>query len=378
LALRSDAIFDLAIIGAGPAGSAAAITGAKLGLRVLQLEAGTLPRHKVCGEFISPEAITLLRSLLSDEDLSMLNSAPRISRVCLHVDGRHAELPLKAAGISLSRSGLDQALWRSAQKHGVNCVEKCRVKAVLRDGDLFQLSAENREFCARAVVNCSGRWSELSLPFEESKARDTKWIGIKGHFYEANPTASCDLYFFSEGYCGVLPVTSGGDGKVNAAAVVRSELARTFEELFRLHPALQQRASGWQPVFSQVTTAPLIFRQPQTCHGGVLLAGDAAGFIDPFTGDGISLAIHSGSKAASMMLGYVKRNLGLEEATEAYDGWYRKNFLSAFSSAKRLRSLLTMPRVVRHVSMSLLKMPLIGSIAVEMTRAKSSFLKEVC
>ena len=378
MALKSDTVFDLAVIGAGPAGSATAITAAKLGLRVLQLEAGSFPRHKVCGEFISPEAIALLRSLLSDANLSMLDSAPRISQICLHVDGRHAELPLKAAAISLSRSELDHALWRSAQQHGTTCEDKCRVKAVVKKADVFQVVAENREFCVRGVVNCSGRWSELSVSIEAPLSNDHKWIGIKGHFYEVNPPACCDLYFFSDGYCGVLPVTSEGDPIVNAAAMVRCDVATTFQELFRLHPALQQRTRTWHPVFTPVTTAPLIFRQPQTCHGGVLLAGDAAGFIDPFTGDGISLAIHSGSKAASIMHARVRGGLSLAQAIEAYDRWYRNNLLPAFSSAQRLRSLLTMPRLVRHVSMSLLKMPPIGSKAVEMTRAKNRILKEVC
>ena len=375
MALISERVFDLAVIGAGPAGSAAAITAAKMGLQVLQLEAGSFPRHKVCGEFVSPEAITLLRSLLSEADLLLLDSAPHISQVRLHVDGRQAGLPVKGAAICLSRSELDHALWRSAQRHGATCKERCRVKSVARNSDVFQIVAENREFSARAVVNCSGRWSELSLPIERG---DNKWIGIKGHFYEANPPAACDLYFFSDGYCGVLPVTTGKDGIVNAAAMVRSESARNFDELFVLHPALQHRAGRWQPVFPQVTTAPLIFRQPQPSHGGVLLAGDAAGFIDPFTGDGISLAIHSSSKAASVIHAYVKGEFALEQTVDTYDRWYRSNFLPAFSNAKRLRSLLTMPKLVRHMSMSLLRLPLIGSKAVQMTRAKNRILKEVC
>jgi len=372
LALDSQIAFDLAVIGAGPAGSAAAITAAREGVRVLQMEAGSFPRHKVCGEFISAEAIALLRSLFSASHARALDATVRISEVCLHVAGKTARMPLRQPAISLSRAQLDLLLWKSAYEHGVVCEEKCRVRAVANHGGEFRLSTDEGEFRARAVVNCSGRWSELSVPSHRQADPDQKWIGLKGHFHEADSTFTCDLYFFPSGYCGVLPLRNGADRMVNAAAMVRADRARNFEELFSQQPQLRQRARSWHPVFSPISTSPLLFRPAQTSHDGVLLAGDAAGFIDPFTGDGISLAIHSGIQAASAMSAYIKNQLTLPQAIESYDRWYRVNLLPAFSNATRLRRLQGLPRFMQRLSLSLLNIPLVGSIAIELTRVRST------
>jgi flavin-dependent dehydrogenase len=371
VALTSETVFDLAVVGAGPAGSAAAITATRHGLRILQLEAGSFPRHKVCGEFISAEAIALLRSLLFPSDVS-LNAATRISEVHLHVDEKTARLPLRRPAVSLSRAQLDLSLWKSAQEHGATCEEKCRVKAILKNGSEYRLSTDDREFRARAIVNCSGRWSELSAPLERQANSGEKWIGIKAHFYEPDSPATCDLYFFPSGYCGVLPLEAGKNGMVNAAAMVRADKATNFEELFLLQPALQRRARSWRPVFPPVTTSPLLFREPQTSYDGALLAGDAAGFIDPFTGDGISLAIHSGIEAASAVNAYIKGQVTLQQAIDGYDRWYRSNLLPAFSTARRLRQLQELPRFMRRLSLSLLNIPLLGSTAIGLTRVKGT------
>ena len=339
---------------------------------MLQLEAGSFPRHKVCGEFISAEAIALLRSLFSASHASELDASICISEVRLQAAGKTARMPLRRPAISLTRARLDLLLWKSACEHGVICKEKCRARAVANKGDEFRLSTDEGEFGARAVVNCSGRWSELSVPSHKQADSDQKWIGLKGHFYESASPSTCDLYFFPSGYCGVLPLRNGPDGMVNAAAMVRADRARNFEELFSLQPQLQERARSWRPAFSPISTSPLLFRQPQTSHDGVLLAGDAAGFIDPFTGDGISLAIHSGIQAASALCGYIKNQLTVSQAIESYDRWYRSNLLPAFSNATRLRRLQGLPRFIQRLSLSLLNIPLVGSTAIELTRVRGA------
>src|SRR5262249_49747795 len=153
-------------------------------------------------------------------------------------------------------------------------------------------------FSARAVVNATGRWSKLTR-FEV--ADNEKWLGLKAHFSEASPPSSVDLYFFRGGYCGVTPVDPKS---VNACAMVRADLARSLEEVFSMHPALTRRSRNWKPLFSAVTTSPLYFRRPETESDGMLLVGDSAGFIDPFAGDGISLALQSGALAAQTLMSF--------------------------------------------------------------------------
>src|SRR5262249_57136110 len=103
--------------------------------------------------------------------------------LCLHADGKAALLPLRRPAISLARGQLDLSLWQSAQEHGATCMERCRIKSVLNDGSEFRLLTDDREFRACTVVNCTGRWSELSASSEQLANSHKKWIGLKGHFY---------------------------------------------------------------------------------------------------------------------------------------------------------------------------------------------------
>src|SRR5512146_1265744 len=112
--------FDLVVVGAGPAGSAAAITAANRGLKVLLLEAASYPRHKVCGEFVSAESAEILRYLLGDE-APLLFTAPRINSARLHATGHTCSIALSSPGYSIPRIALDDALWRCAQSHGIDC-----------------------------------------------------------------------------------------------------------------------------------------------------------------------------------------------------------------------------------------------------------------
>jgi len=107
-------MFDLSVVGGGPAGSAAAITAVRGGARVLLLERGRLPRHKVCGEFVSAESLELLGSLLHGQHLAVLNDAVRISRTRLYIDGRVIGASVGPAAASIARFDLDAALWECA------------------------------------------------------------------------------------------------------------------------------------------------------------------------------------------------------------------------------------------------------------------------
>src|SRR6516165_7912464 len=117
---RSDAFYDLAVIGGGPAGTSAAITAARAGRKVLLLERGRLPRQRVCGEFVSAESLELLGGLLAGSDPSVLDNAPRISEARLFVEDRTICTPITPPAASIGRFDLDAALWRAAEIAGVD------------------------------------------------------------------------------------------------------------------------------------------------------------------------------------------------------------------------------------------------------------------
>ena len=352
--------FDLIIVGAGPAGSACAITAARAGAKVLLLEKDRFPRQKVCGEFVSPESLGLLHGFLDD---GRFQSCTKVVGSRIFLDDKLLSLPVSPAAQSIPRFDLDAALFATAQSAGVTACEGVTVYAVQRDKTFYVRTSE-KTFAARAVVNATGRWSKLT---QFDVAGKDKWIGLKAHFTEPSPPQTVDLYFFPGGYCGVTPV---GPNSVNACAMVRADAAHTLEDVFSKEPRLYERSRAWQPLFATVTTSPLYFREPETESDGVFLAGDAAGFIDPFAGDGISLAIQSGTLAAQSIVPFLRGSCSLEQAHQQYYAAYRKRFAPAFRNAARLRGALAAPKWFRSAALAFAAVPGVGNMLVRGTRAR--------
>lgn len=352
--------FDLIIVGAGPAGSACAITAARAGAKVLLLEKDRFPRQKVCGEFVSPESLGLLHGFLDD---GRFQSCAKVFGSRIFLDDKLLSLPVSPAAQSIPRFDLDPALFAAAQNAGVKACEGVAVNAVQRD-KTFCVSTSEKTFAARAVVNATGRWSKLT---QFDVLGKDKWIGLKAHFTEPSPPQTVDLYFFPGGYCGVTPV---GPNSVNACAMVRADAAHTLEDVFAKEPRLFQRSRNWQPLFATVTTSPLYFREPVTESNGVFLAGDAAGFIDPFAGDGISLALQSGTLVAQSIVPCLRGSCSLEQAHHQYQAAYRKRFALAFRNAARLRNALAAPKWVRSAALACAAVPGVGKMLVRGTRAR--------
>ncbi len=360
--MEAKADFDLIVIGAGPAGCACAITAARKGVRVLLLEKSKFPRHKVCGEFVSPESLGLLQSLLINHAFA---SAPEILSSRLFLKNRVVHFPLPSPARSIPRFDLDQELIRAAERAGVCVQQQTAVKKVAA-GTPMEVFTAVKLIRASAVVNCAGRWSELTRAPQENGAR---WIGLKAHFHEAAPPPSIDLYFFEQGYCGVSQV---GEDRINVSAIVPVTLAKSLQECFALHPGLWWRSRDWQPIFDDIATSGLYFREPQTEQDGMLLAGDAAAFIDPFAGDGISLALHSGAMAAEAAVQYLRDGTSLSQTHEAYRKLYLQRLGPAFRNAARLRRLLAAPEWVQNGLLAIAGPQRLGKIMVHATRARTS------
>jgi flavin-dependent dehydrogenase len=357
--------YDVVIVGGGLAGCAAAITIMQSAPRakVLVLERGCYPRHKVCGEFVSPEGVAALGKLLDPPDVALLlNKIPPLALANIHVDGRILSAPIRPAAASITRYDLDFALWLQAKKLGAECHEKSPVLKALGEGP-FEIATQRGSIHSASLLNAAGRWSV----FTQGKTKISndalnKWIGLKAHFTEDIAPNAIDLYLFHGGYCGVQPV---GPGEANACAMVRTEVAISLGEVCELHPDLSIRSQSWIPVMETVTTSPLYFRKPLPVERGMLNAGDAAGFIDPFVGDGMTLALHSGILAGEALTAFLKKECTLAAAIGIYHHQYTVKLLPAFHRARWVRKMISLPGLVR--------VPL--SRLIQMTGATESLLK---
>ena len=356
--------FDLAIIGAGPAGTSAAITAARHGAKVALLEAGEFPRHKVCGEFVSAESLEILRELLRNvsEATRILSAAPVINGVRLLLDHAFTAAPISPTALSISRYDLDYLLWQAAQQAGVTARSNCDARAIRGDGP-FELETSSGKIEASALIVATGRWSRFrpNVP----PPLGPKWVGLKAHYREQTSAHSTDLYFFEHGYCGVQPVAPG---VVNACAMVRSDRATSLAEVLVLPPGLAQRSRDWEPLTGPITTAPLIYRKPEPVRDNVIFVGDAAAFIDPFVGDGISLALRTGQLAANELQPAVRNSAALATAVANYHNQYEQQFVPLIAAASRIRPLMSWPKPARFAVLEFLRLPGVMSYLIRSTR----------
>ena len=331
-------MFDLIVIGGGPAGTSAAITSARAGSRVLLLEQGRFPRQKVCGEFVSAEALTLLAWLLDAEHGCVVANVPRIQQARIFSDGLTLTIPVHPAAASITRFELDAALWRAAKASGVDARDETKVTGVEGNGP-FTVRSDGGTYEARGVVNASGRWSRLTAAVDVQNG--ARFLGLKAHFAEQDALGSTDLYFFDRGYCGVQPIAPG---RINVCAMVRAGVASKLSGVFEQNPALHARSKHWQVITDPTATSPLIFRKLCPTAGGILRAGDAAGFVDPFAGDGISLALRSGHLAARCLL--------QPDPAAAYKAAYFRELAPIFRANSKVRAVFTLPRILRKAALA--------------------------
>jgi flavin-dependent dehydrogenase len=365
--------YDLIVIGGGPAGTSASITAARAGCRVLLLERGRFPRHKVCGEFISAESLALLTWLVAGAKQDLLDQSLRLSESHLLLDGRSLRIPIDPPAASIARYDLDLALWDAARKAGVTALAETAAQPIMAqpiEGENpFRIQTSAGDFLGRAVINASGRWSNLNLT--ASPVPGSRWLGLKAHFH-GPMEPGVDLYFFDGGYCGVLPVR-GPDGGllINACALSRPGVAATFADLFPRHPILHARSRQWTPAFEPLSTFPVTFSTPRPVSGLVPNTGDAAGFVDPFVGDGIALALRSGHLAASSLLHYLRGDCSLSDSLHIYAEDYRRHLLPVYRASSLLRKLVRLPRALRAPLLAACERgPRLARYLVESTRSK--------
>lgn len=364
-------MIDVAIIGGGPAGAAAAIEARRRGLRVSVWERDRFPRDKVCGEFLSAESLPLLAA-----EIPATLARGALIRRCEFVSpsGHASGFNLPRPGRGLSRRLLDEALWRAAAAAGAETrqgegVSRLRKLEAARKTDASweienEMGVTQR---ARALIIACGRWWTLegipSPARQEKKDRVGRWLGVKAHFRGVASRDAVEMYYFPGGYCGLAPIE---DGLYNACCLIDRRLVRdasvsslsdfaAWLKLVARQPALDARLRGAEQSSETLATAPFRpGRRRATCDGA-LLAGDAAGVIDPFTGDGIARALHSGRLAAEVWVNnWPVKNREYASVAGAYRRQLGRAVRRSYLVAGLLRPLVRAPARVQTVGASAL------------------------
>ncbi len=301
---------EVLILGGGVAGCAASIALARKGRSVTLIEREATPRHKVCGEFLSGEALEDLHVL--GIDVASLGAVP-IDYVRLAAARRAAEAPLPFPAASLTRKALDTALIAEAIAAGVRVERGRSVQAVGRTtGEAWQATLnDGTTRQAPTVFLATGKHDIRGL----TRPKDPhQWVAFKMYYrLSAAQTAeladASELTLYSGGYGGIQTVE---DGITNFCCVVqRRYFARAglrWEGLLATMqqdcPHLATRLDGAEPLLDKpitVTHIPYGYLRRAT-EDGLYCIGDQAAVIPSFTGDGISIALHTARRAAAAYL----------------------------------------------------------------------------
>ena len=322
--------FDVAIVGGGPGGATAAAFLSRAGLRTLLVDKERFPRDKSCGDAVCTKSVSILRELGLIGAVEREVCARVESQVMVGPDGEGLHLPLLGAGSNdmvyvIRRERFDNILFQHARSlPNVTALEGFSFADFLRAGDGSiagivgtDAKGHERHYAASIVIGADGAMSRVAAragAYDFSRKNHDHWIAAFRIYFRdvSEPTGEMEIHFLNDllpGYLWIFPVGANeanvGAGMIESAVQGRRGAAkinlrqRTYE-LLRTHPRLRQRFAGAKEIAGSFRgwQLPCGSERRALAGDGWMLVGDAASLVDPFSGEGISNAMHSAQLAA--------------------------------------------------------------------------------
>ena len=357
---------DVLIVGAGPAGSVAATVLARAGVRVCVVDRATFPREKLCGDTLNPGTLALLGRLKMDAAIHARGLRIDGMRVTGDdgVDVR-AQYGGGLCGRALTRTDLDWLLLQHAIEAGAGFEAGVVVRAPIIEetaqgsrltGVLAGPSGHTRELRARVTIAADGRHSTLAfaLGLARHPSRPRRWA-IGGYFEGVADLGHLGEMHIRRGrYIGVAPVPGG---LANACVVlpeglelrgVRDAAALLAREI-AADKVLRERFAGARAIGRPTLLGPLAVDAVNRDCAGLLLAGDAAGFIDPMTGDGLRFAVRGAELAAEAAM--IVLTQGWSGVHRTLTARRRAEFAGKWRFNRGLRALVGSPLALRGAAL---------------------------
>jgi flavin-dependent dehydrogenase len=350
---------EVLIVGAGPAGSVAALVLARAGVRVRLVDRAYFPRPKLCGDTLNPGALALLDRLGMSAGIrtralpvtGMVVTGPGGARIVGDYDAG-------ISGAAITRHDLDTVLLDEAVRAGADFEPGVVVRGPLMAPDGARLvgvrvaaSAQEHDLRARIVIGADGRHSRLAFNLGLARYAEHPRRWAFGAYYTGveGTTSHGEMHIRGDGYIGVAPVP---DGLTNVCVVRelgsavrahRLDVDSLIDRALAADALLRERCARATRVTPVTVLGPLAVESLGAGCPGLLLAGDAAGFIDPMTGDGLRFAIRGAELAAAAALRELQtgRSMHRELADRR-----RHEFAGKWRVNRALRALVASPRAV--------------------------------
>jgi flavin-dependent dehydrogenase len=366
--------YDVAIVGAGPAGAASAIHFARAGLRVVLVDRATFPRHKACAEAISPAAEPLLHDLgigdlLAAAHPNRLRGFRIIAPNGHSFQGEYAGIrdsdghSIFTSGCVLSRYHLDAALVQGARCAGAEMRAGWRLGNLARRDDLYHLIpvGDQEPISARLVIAADGVHSTVARRLGLHQPGRMRKIALVTYLRGIRDLGEYgEMHVFGRRYVGLAPLEAPGNAPLCNVALVVDEardghtLAGHAEafllEALSTFPGLRNRLANLTVERQTLATSRITVHARQMTGEGLLLVGDAAGYYDPFTGEGIYRALRGAQLAAQVGIPAVKAHDVSAARLRPYEALQRQVFRGKRLIEQIVQTAVQTPPLMNHIA----------------------------
>ena len=377
--------FDVAIVGAGPAGSSSAIFLARMGYSVALIDKQQFPREKLCGDFVNPATWPTLRELGVEQDILSRRHENVTKFRMTSFSGEEAEVPLltrhgeTASGLGVRRFDLDHVLLQTAKSQGVTVYEGFRIKELRREGEKWRLEAGHSEFgeglSARLLIGADGRnsWVAHRLGMAGRAPMQGRSVGFQVRLKCSNAAnGRVEIHLFPGGYAGLVGL---GDNTATLGFAIEKDrlhrhrsLERLLDSCLSLNSHLKEILRRSEIAGEARSTYPVYFSPRRSYGDRALLVGDAARVNEPVTGEGIYFAMKSGEFAAKT----VDQAFRKSDFSAGHLRLYEQECRSAFAVRRGMNALIRW-LIYRPVFLS----PLIR-ISAKRTRFLDAIVDTIC
>lgn len=363
--------FGVVIVGAGPAGCAAAIKLAGTGVKVALIDKATFPRDKTCGDALSVDVVNQLsmlsESLAKEFDL-FTQKMPSYGVKIFSPNHNHVDIPFihknkKSCGYICERFNFDNFLFQHVKTlSSISIFEKCTVSKIENTGNNVAIETDKGSLSADMVVASDGAHSVVAKSLSDISVEKEHYSAGLRVYYEGvssfHEEQYIELHFFKSilpGYLWIFPLPGNkanvGIGMLSSdVSKKKVNLKTTLQDLIKTHPHLRERFKDAKPLETiKGYGLPLGSKKRNISGNRYLLTGDAAALIDPFSGEGIANAIRSGRVAADHVIKCFEAKNFSADFNKAYDKEIYRRMWNEFKISRTLQYLIRYPLLFNFV-----------------------------